>query len=80
MARAKLRSAPPPPTPSFYVFGVTRSGIEPQPPSPRADMPGVESPPSVIGAFGVNVPSRESMRWTCWVPLRPLELLLRHII
>ncbi len=23
--------------PSFYVFGVTRSGIEPRPPTPRAD-------------------------------------------
>ncbi len=23
--------------PSFYVFGLTRSGIEPRPPAPRAD-------------------------------------------
>ncbi len=33
MPSAKLRSAPP----SFYVFGVIRSGIDPQPPTPRAD-------------------------------------------
>ncbi len=35
MPSANLRSANLPPI--FYVFGVTRSGIEPQPPAPRAD-------------------------------------------
>ncbi len=34
MPSAKLRSAN---LPFFYVFGVTRSGIEPRPPAPRAD-------------------------------------------
>ncbi len=34
MPSAKLRSAN---LPVFYVFGVTRLGIEPRPPAPRAD-------------------------------------------
>ncbi len=34
MPSAKPRSAN---LPFFYVFGVTRSGIEPRPPAPRAD-------------------------------------------
>ncbi len=35
MPSAKLRSAN---LPFLYLFGVTRSGIEPRPPAPRADV------------------------------------------